>query len=192
MKYHDESTFATDSLSIELDLKKLDFLFPEIFTPFQKLKYRLRRLGMTSYIEQISEHIKFGDSQGAIVVSTEPLLIAAYNEDIDCIVMLKFEPKIQKRYNFKVKDYLICVNTFGRTDELQSDLIAGKGNSGVWTLVHPIIADLVSSSEKKIESRKKEIGQEGYDYIWRLANEYLTLKQGVYRNGKPFLSGEPT
>ena len=189
-KYHDDSTFATDSIGVELNLDKLKFLMPEIFSPIQKLKYKLKKWGLSSYIERIWEHIKLGDSQGAIVVKTNPLLIAAYNEDIDCVVMLKFERKIQDKFNFKVKDRLICVNTFGSTSNLQSDLIPGENNSEMWTLVHPIIADLISDSEIQLERRKKEIGESGYEYIWKLANEYLEKKSGVHRNGKPFYSGQ--
>ncbi|WP_272862114.1 hypothetical protein [Aureisphaera galaxeae] len=152
--------------------------------------YKLKRFGVSSYIERIAEHIKFGDSQGAIVVSASPLLIAAYNGDIDCVVMLKFEEKIQKKYAFKVKDRLICVNTFGETPKLQSDLIPGVNNTNTWTLVHPIIADLVSSNTMALTKRKNEIGDDGYEYIWKLANEYLNLKKGVHRNGKPFYSAQ--
>jgi len=189
-KYHDDSTFATGSIGVELDLDKLKFLMPEIFSPIQKLKYKLKSWGLTSYIDRIAEHIKLGDSQGAIVVKSNPLLIAAYNEDIDCVVMLKFEQKVQNRFNFRVKDKLVCVNTFGRTSNLQSDLIPGDGNSEMWTLVHPIIADLVTKSQVQLEKRKKEIGDEAYEYIWKLANEYLVKKNGVYRNGKPFYASQ--
>lgn len=189
-KYHNDSSFASDSIDIELDIDKLRFLMPEIFSPVQRLRYRLRNWGLTSYIERIAEHIGFGDSQGAIVVKTNPLLIAAYNEDIDCVVMLKFEQKIQNKFSFKEKDKLICVNTFGSKPKLQSDLIPGESNSRMWTMVHPIIADLVSSSQAQIEKRKKEIGEKGYEYIWKLANEYLSQKNGIYRNGKPFYASQ--
>ena len=91
---------------------------------------------------------------------------------------------------FNLKDRLICVNTFGITTSLQSDLIPGKNNSGMWTLVHPIIADLVSSDTTKIEKRKNEIGDKGYGYIWQLATDYLKLKKGVSRIGKPIYSDQ--
>src|SRR5690606_18924832 len=117
MKYHDNNTIASDPIGIELDISKLKFLFPELCSPMQMIKYRLRKHGFKSRIEQLAEHIKFGDSMGAVVVKTSPLLIAAQNGDIDCIVMLRFESKIQWKYNFKIKDRLICVNTFGRSSK---------------------------------------------------------------------------
>lgn len=190
MKYHDPTTTASDSIQITLDLKKLKFLMPEIFALSQRIKYWLRKYGFDSYIEHISEHISFGDSQGAIVASTSPLLIAAYNEDIDCVIMLKYEKKIQQRYQFKEGDRLICVNTFGKWDDLQSDLIPGPRNTGYWTLVHPIIADLVSSDESVIQQRKDQIGDTGYAYIARLAKEYLQKKPNVFRDGKPIYAFE--
>ena len=60
----------------------------------------------------------------------------------------------------------------------------------MWTLVHPIIADLVSSDTTKIEKRKNEIGDKGYEYIWQLATDYLKLKKGVSRIGKPIYSDQ--
>ena len=72
MKYHDDSTEASDSLSLTLDEEKLKFLMPELFTPIRNLKHRLRSLGFHSYREQLSEHIAFGDSQGAIFSLKEP------------------------------------------------------------------------------------------------------------------------
>lgn len=96
MKYHDDSTTASDSIYLTLDETKLKFLMPELFTPIRKLKHRMRSLGFHSYREQLTEHIAFGDSQGAIVASIEPLQIAAYNEDIDCIVLLRYSSGIQK------------------------------------------------------------------------------------------------
>ena len=190
MKYHNDQSFATDSIKIELDIEKLRFLNPELFTLFQRLKYNLRDWGFDSDIEMISEHISFGDSQGAIVAQTDPLLIAAYNEDMDCVVMLKFEPKIQQKYQLQTGDRLVCVNTFYRDDEMQKDLIPGPNNSGIWNWVYPIIVDFVSSSHTIIEKRKQEIGDDGYDYIQRLAANYLKLKKGVFRNGKPSLASE--
>lgn len=192
MKYHDNTTFASDSIGIEINLKKLQFLLPEIFSLTERIKYRFKHWGFLTNIEVIAEHVKYGDSQGAIVVNTSPLLIAAYNEDIDCVVMLKFEKKIQEKYNFQIKDKLVCVNTFANIPTLQSDLIPGKRNSKTWTLVHPIIAELVSSDEVQIEKRKQEIGDKSYEYIWELANEYLNLKKGIFRNGKPIYSDEVT
>jgi hypothetical protein len=188
MKYFDNSSFASDSIGINIDVNKLKFLIPEIFNISEKIKYKFRNWGFKSDIEFIAEHVKNGDSQGAIVVSVNPLLIAAYNEDIDCIVMLKFEQKIQNKYNFKIEDKLLCVNAFGESDNLQSDLIPGKNNLKIWQLVHPIIADLVSSDKIKLKKRKDEIGDNGYEYIWKLANDYMNLKNGIYRNGKPFYS----
>ncbi|PHR24011.1 MAG: hypothetical protein COA38_16680 [Fluviicola sp.] len=188
MKYHDDSTTASDSIYLTLDETKLKFLMPELFTPIRKLKHRMRSLGFHSYREQLTEHIAFGDSQGAIVASIEPLQIAAYNEDIDCIVLLRYSSGIQKRYGFELGDRLVCINTFGQSNKLQADLIPGKNNSQMWSLVHPIIGDLLSSDKKLLDNRRQEIGEKGYQYIQTLVDQYLLKKPNVYRNGKPFLA----
>jgi len=190
MRYVDPNTQASDPGGIELDKGKLKLLMPELFDPFEKIMYLLRHWEYAEYIAMISDHIKYGDSQGAIVVSTSPLLIAAYNEDIDCVVMLKYEDYIQDHYQFKIKERLLCVNTFGREPEYQKDLIPGKNDLGMWKEVHPIIAELVSSDDATIQRRKDAIGDEGYAYIWNLATAYLELKKGVFRDGRPLYAAE--
>ena len=190
-EYHDQKTYATDAINIDLDFEKLKFLMPDLFTIIGRLKYKFQHLGLDSYIGRIEEHIRLGDSQGALVVDTNPLLIAAYNEDIDCVVMLRYKKEIQERYQFKVNDRLVCVNTFGQLEELQPDLIPGENNTNIWNMVHPIVADLVSSSNQIINTRKQEIGDEGYTHIRALADEYLEKNKWVSRDGRPFYASSP-
>lgn len=58
----------------------------------------------------------------------------------------------------------------------------------MWSLVHPIIGDLLSSDKKLLDNRRQEIGEKGYQYIQTLVDQYLLKKPNVYRNGKPFLA----
>lgn len=190
-EYYDQKTYATDAINIDLDFEKLKFLMPDLFTIIGRLKYKFQHLGLDSYIGRIEKHIRLGDSQGALVVDTNPLLIAAYNEDIDCVVMLRYKKEIQERYQFKVNDRLVCVNTFGQLEELQPDLIPGENNTNIWNMVHPIVADLVSSSNQIINTRKQEIGDEGYTHIRALADEYLEKNKWVSRDGRPFYASSP-
>lgn len=189
MKYLDGNTFASDPVRITIDVERLRFLMPELFGIVQRIKHAFRKWGTSSYIDYLNEHVGYGDSQGAVVMQTSPLLIAAYNEDMDCVVMLRFEDKIQKRYSLKAGDPLICVNTFGRVKTMQSDLLPGPGNSGHWNYVHPIVAEFVSSDYERINQRKKEIGAKGFAYIQELGKAYLIKKPGTWRSGKPFLAG---
>jgi len=190
MKYFNKATFASDPGNFELSIKKTRFLIPEIFSISERIRYLFRKLGMKSLIEALSEHLKYGDSQGAIVVSTEPLLIGTYNEDIDCVVMLQFSREVLERYQLQKRQQLICVNTFQAASELQQDLIPGKNYSGTWQAVHPVIADFMTDDTEKLIKRKNEIGDKGYEYIETLCEGYLKSKPEIFRNGKPFYAGQ--
>ncbi|GJM61216.1 hypothetical protein [Persicobacter diffluens] len=187
-KYHDKHSYASDAIDIALDLKKLRFLLPEIFTIKNRLKYHFREYGFKSIIEQVEEHIRYGDSQPAIVAQNYPFLVAAYNVDIDAVVMLRYHLDVAEKFQLKKGDRLICVNTFGTAEAIQADIIPGPDNMGNWQSVHPIIADFVSSSKSAIEKRKAEIGEEGYQYVQQLAEAYLEEKPDQYRDGRPFYS----
>ncbi|MBO7176077.1 MAG: hypothetical protein J6W14_01770, partial [Clostridia bacterium] len=41
-------------------------------------------------IENVMRVLLYGDTQPALVMSTEPLLIAAYSDEMDAVVMLRF------------------------------------------------------------------------------------------------------
>ena len=52
-------------------------------------------------MDSIAEHLIFGDSRAAVVISIYPkLIVAAYSDELDCVAMLLFprEPFITK-YN---------------------------------------------------------------------------------------------
>ncbi|MFT5513414.1 MAG: hypothetical protein ACI8SE_001821 [Bacteroidia bacterium] len=168
MKYHDNRTYATNAIGITLDLRKLKFLVPEFFRLLISIKYWFTNGGRTVIAEHVQEHIQGGDSQRAIVVTIKPLIVAAYNEDIDCVVMLGYKKRVQRLFNFEVGTKLVCVNTFGSDREMQKDLIPGPKYSETWNMVYPVIAEMVSSDFDKIKKRRKEIGTSGYAYVQTL------------------------
>src|SRR5262249_51250149 len=73
----------------------------------------------------IEEQLQHGDSRAAIVVCTAPLLVAAYSDELDCIAMLRFPNTFAEEYKLWVGSRLLTVNTYGRGQKYDEDLILG-------------------------------------------------------------------
>lgn len=139
----------------------------------------------------IREQLQNGDSRAAVVVSIDPLLVAAYTEDLDCVVMLEFPVHFVDDYGLKIGTKLLTVNTYRHGNEIDADLIPGPRARRAWSGLHPIIAEFVSDDEDRINRRKREISQEEWKRAYQLGKAYLKARPGVVRDGRPVLAGQP-
>jgi len=139
----------------------------------------------------LAEHLAHGDSRAAIVIAMEPLpIVAAYSDDIDCVVLLRFEPAVGREHRWSVGTRLLTVNTYEDGRTLAGDLTEGPRSTERWTNFHPVIAELVSSSRARIDARKREITEEEWE---RTASQGAALLSTPMleccRDGTPLRSG---
>ena len=186
----DNTSFASDPGQIALSDEKLRVLRPELCT----LRQHLRELLGLAFPQRtyLREHLQNGDSRAAVVVSTDPLLVATYTGELDCVVMLEFPLHFVEDYGLKTGTKLLTVNTYRRENEIDADLIPGPEAGQHWTGLHPIIAEFVSDDENRIRQRKKEIEQEEWRRAYQLGTAYLKARPGVVRDGRPVLAGRPS
>ncbi|MDR2715455.1 MAG: hypothetical protein LBB46_01735 [Coriobacteriaceae bacterium] len=91
-RFTDSSTFAEKPGAIAISKKMLKTACPDMFSLFGiKQKYRIT-------YAQMSEYLLLGDSQPAIVHSLSPFLVAAYSDEMDAVVMVRFDEKLVKKY----------------------------------------------------------------------------------------------
>ena len=67
-------------------------------------------------------HLRYGDSRAAVVVSVAPLVVAAYSDEFDGVVLLQFPPELVQRFKLKVGSTLLTVNTYDAEGELRPDI----------------------------------------------------------------------
>jgi hypothetical protein len=99
-KYFDDSTEASLPGGLTLSLPKLEELEPLLFTD------RTFKCGpicdvdhpAESIRERLTEHLQLGCCGPALVVSTSPLVIAVYAEDLDASVLLRFPTNFVPAY----------------------------------------------------------------------------------------------
>jgi hypothetical protein len=185
----DKTTYATSPGSVSVSKEKLKLLRPDLFG----LKALIMGVVKTISIgfnekRKIQEHMIYGDSQPAVVISKKPLLVAAYSEDIDCVVVLKFPDEYAELYNLDKKSRLISINTYIRSEEFQKDITPGVSCHYTWRGYSPIIGEFLTDNIEILENKKEEINEELWEYVYRLGEEYAKKHPNVWRDGRPILS----
>ena len=84
-RYHDASTVASDPLALRLDRRRLRRVHPDGL--WSRLRGHRRER-----TEELDEHMSFEDSRAAVTLSLDPLLVAAYTDELGCSVVLEFGP----------------------------------------------------------------------------------------------------
>lgn len=193
----DDSTRASHPGNVTISLRKLFILQPELSSRMTWIAFVLRKgitygISRTFWIEHISEHLWYGDSRAAMVVNVEPLLIAAYTDEMDCIVLLKFESNLCRDYNLKLGTRLLTVNTYSdlRFGYAQ-DIIPGEAAHSQWGNMSPMIAEFLSDDVETIESRKSHIADDEWMRVEMLTKHYFSKRGMVARDGRPIFCALP-
>ena len=154
----DDSTAASSPGGFTLSHAKLRVLRPDLYRFPRPLLERLKLLFPQRLYLQ--EQLQNGDSRAAVVVSTNPLLVAAYTDELDCVAMLQFPKRFVDDYQLRERTRLVTVNLYRRAKDYDDDLAPGPNNTQRWTGFHPVIADFLSEDIDRLERRKGEIGED--------------------------------
>ncbi len=185
-KYRKQTTASHPGLA-ELSIEKLRIMRPDLFGILgfvQKILVKINFFG--DQIASLRRHLLLGDTRAAIVVSTSPLLIAAYTDELDCVAMLKFPERVLTQFNLEVKQRLVTINLYSKETDEGTDLTFGTRNKGNWTSFCPLIGDFLTDDEEQINLRKSQIREGEWERTWKLAQEYLKEKPNLFRDGLPF------
>jgi len=188
----DDNTFATNPGKITISHKKLRLLHPDLYGLRAAIvRWGLRVNGHVPALVYLEEHMLYGDSRAAVVLSTDPLLVAAYTDEFDCVALLRFPAKIGETCSPRVGQWLLTVNTYKRQTTRDADLVMGPKMMDRWSGFHPIIADFISDDEARIASRIEEIGNEEFQRALALGKAYVTQFPGRARDGRPVYAQFP-
>lgn len=109
----------------------------------------------------LGEHINKGDSRGALVLQVVPhLLVAAYSDEFDCVVGLRFPARIARFHKLQPGDRLVTCNQYASGDEpVYQDLVVGPHalmNQKFFNF-RAVIANFVSSDSARLKSLESRI-----------------------------------
>ncbi|MFT5469954.1 MAG: hypothetical protein ACI8UO_005077 [Verrucomicrobiales bacterium] len=138
------------------------------------------------YYEKVDDHLWNGDARAAIVVEVDPVVVAAYSDELDCVVMLGFPDVLHEAFNFEPGLQLLAVNLYRSLKHgLAVDLVPGPRDSKLWGNFVPIIGEFFSEDWDRIEKCKSKIKDDEWQRCWDLASAYVEARPGVWRDGLP-------
>lgn len=190
--YVDHSTQAATPGTIALSDKKLRMFHPELYgirSLFHRLTHGGRGVSAKDCREMVREHLMYGDTNPAVVLSTHPLLIAAYAEDLDCVVVLEFENWLINEYELTNGLRLLSINTFEDMSQrdMGNDLVWGPKHTNTWGNTCPFIAEFLSDDIDTINEKKAELSQEDWQRAIELARDWKRRPSARPRDGYPLL-----
>ena len=178
---------ASNAALLTLSDARLRQLQPQLFDPAHWPK-EAARMG---WIENIRTTLARGDSRAAIVIDAAAGVVASYTDELDCVVMLKFDPALGQAHGWRDGTRLLSANSyFGRDAGLAPDLQPGPGDAGRWGNVFPLIADLLTDDRDRLAARKRDID----DAEWTRALELgrrAHAGRGTARDGRPLTAAQP-
>jgi hypothetical protein len=188
-RFHDDGTRASNPGEIRLSADRFYRLEP--LTGGLPASWVGQFATRKEFEQMLDEHLRLGDSRAACVISVEPLLVGAYTDELDCIVLLSFPDWLVRDHDLKVGRRLLTVNTYGRGQRVAPDLVPGQRQLGRWVNFYPIIAEFVSDDIPRISARKAGIAEEEWRRCEQMGFESLQRFPNRWRNGSPFWSGKP-
>ena len=192
-----DDTRASHPGGLALSRTKLRALQPELLYPLRWLLADKRMIagrakGRRWLLTHVEEHLQHGDSRAAIVVSVDPLRIAAYTGELDAVALLGFDRRFARGQALAAGQRLLVVNTYSpRSAGVATDLREGPGAHGRWGNFAPYVAEFLSDDTARIEARKKEIDEAEWLRTVTLAREWIERHGLAARDGRPLACANP-
>jgi hypothetical protein len=187
------SSRASNPGCLQLSQVRVKQLLPELFMSSWNPMVWLDRLvgSQATLLFQMNDHLQNGDSRAAIVLSSAPLLVAAYTDELDCIALLRFPDELAQEYGLQPRARLLTVNRYALGESLAPDLENGPLSFKRFVNYHPIVADFVSDDIDGLRERKRAIREDEWTRTWILGQRYLEKHGPAARDGRPFMSLRP-
>ena len=190
-KYHDDRTAASDPAHICVSDEKLRRFHPELYgwkSWVERVPFGPRRMWARQLRTMLNEHVQLGDSRAAIVAQLSPLVVAAYTDEQDAVVLLKFPAELVSEYRLQPGNRLLTTNTYFSGPTMAHDIIEGSESTGRWANFYPIIAEFVSDDIDAIERRKSGILPAEWQRATALARQCIAQSKVLIRDGRPLHS----
>ncbi len=137
------------------------------------------------YLKRASEYLYLGDTQPAMVVCLNPVLVAVYSDEMDAVVVLKFPQEFKTNYELVMFQKLISVNMYlpFNVTGMSKDIFPGEKYLGRWSDVYPIIADFISEDVTLSNEHRMHINDSLWDKVQTLGLDYIEKHPDLVRDG---------
>lgn len=136
-------------------------------------------------IENVANVLLHGSTQPAVVVSTDPLLIAAYADEMDAVMMLRFpeECAFVETYQLSVGSRLTTSCLYERVAAVDKDLFPGSGWSRRFTGFVPVVQLFIGKKDEKIQEKADLFSEDEWQKVATLAAAYRSAHPDLARDG---------
>ncbi len=170
-------SYAENQANVKFSYKKYYSFRNKINTKFSE------RFRSDMRIDSVSRALCFGDTQPAIVVSTDPLMIGAYSDEMDAIVMLRFPKEFAEQYKLTVGTRLTTSNVYVNGRAVASDIHVGENFSRQYADFVPVVQLFLGKQDEKIMAKTKLFGEETWQKVAEKTEEYVRLYPNCSRDG---------
>jgi len=144
-----------------------------------------------SWMDAIRATLGRGDSRAVVVVDAADSVVASYARELDCAVLLRFDPGFGLVHGWQNGTRLLGATSYVSRDHgVASDLQPGPGDTGRWGNAWPLVADLLTDDHAGLAARKRAIEGAEWDRAWALGRSVLA-GGGIPRDGRPLGSRQP-
>lgn len=166
--YMDQSTFASDPGNVSLSKRKFKTLRDEVLKiPF------LKRKDYNKQYERLNQFLSYGDTQPAIVCSIDPLIISAYSDEMDAVLLLRFPDIMRQMYHLETGMRLVCSNVYFRDPDIAYDIKVGEDYQERYTDFQPMVQLFLADEEELIRNRVLLVEEETWERVEQLTGERL-------------------
>lgn len=144
-----------------------------------------------SWLDAIRTALGGGSARAAVVVDADGSVVAAYSDELDCVVLLQFENGWGLVHGWQKGTRLLAVNShLARAQGVAPDVAPGPAENGRWGNVWPLIADLLTDDHAGLAARKRAIAEAQWERAGQLGRKKLADAE-VPRDGRPLGSRQP-
>lgn len=178
----DSTSFATQPGGLLLDREMLRALDPGMFVLGVGPLWPWLLPREHAYADQLAN----GDARAALVMQLQPLLVAAYSEDFDAVVLLRFPDQLARTHGLATGTRLLAVNTYAEPDAAaDGDIRHGPASSHQWGGLRPFIGQFLSRDAATMRKRVAAIGESEWARTWTDGQRWLAEHGPRGRDGRP-------
>ena len=168
---------AENQANVKFSYKKYYSFRNKINTKFSE------RFRSDMRIDFVMRSLLYGDTQPAVVVSTNPLLIGAYSDEMDAVVMLRFPNEFAEQYNLAVGTRLTTSNVYFNGAAVADDIHVGEKYSRQYADFVPIVQLFLGKKDEKIMEKTKLFREDVWQAVSEKADDYVRLYPNRARDG---------
>ena len=135
--------------------------------------------------DSVDQLLRDGDARAAVVVGTNPTLVAAYSDEFDSVIILKIPPSQTTDIDLRMGTRLIGVFNYLGSVNTSRDISFGEHATSRFRNAEPLIGDLLSDDVTRLMELKQCISEPEWRRAQQLGEARIQERPNLYRLHRP-------